>query len=84
MPKPDFMISTGQILCDPRAKWYQASQQYMPDVPIYNIDLPYPLFQKDQDHRDVWGYYHKYIVKELRGLVKLLRSRPARRWITTG
>ncbi len=29
--RPDFMISTGQILCDPRAKWYQASQQYMPD-----------------------------------------------------
>jgi len=27
------------------------------DVPIYNIDLPYPLFQKDQDHRDVWDYY---------------------------
>jgi len=36
------MISTGQILCDPRSKWYQASQQFMPDVPIYNIDLPYP------------------------------------------
>ena len=43
--RPDFMISSGQILCDPRSKWYQASQQFMPDVPIYNIDLPYPMFQ---------------------------------------
>jgi len=66
MPKPDFMVSTGQILCDPRAKWYQASQQYMPDVPIYNMDLPYPLFERDRDHREVWGYYQKYIAKELR------------------
>ena len=47
MAKPDFMISSGQILCDPRAKWYQASQQFMPDVPIYNMDLPYPLFEKE-------------------------------------
>ncbi len=35
--RPDFMISSGQILCDPRSKWYQASQQFMPDVP----DLQY-------------------------------------------
>ncbi|HEJ83230.1 MAG TPA: 2-hydroxyacyl-CoA dehydratase, partial [Desulfobacteraceae bacterium] len=35
--RPDFMISSGQILCDPRTKWYQACQQYMPDVPIYNL-----------------------------------------------
>lgn len=72
--RPDFMISSGQILCDPRTKWYQASQQFMPDVPIYNIDLPYPLFQRDRDHREVWGYYHKYIVKQLRGLVSFLED----------
>ena len=72
--RPDFMISSGQILCDPRSKWYQASQQFMPDVPIYNIDLPYPLFQRNQDHRDVWGYYHKYIVKQLRGLVAFIEE----------
>src|SRR4030042_1323800 len=74
MAKPDFMISSGQILCDPRAKWYQASQQYMPEVPIYNMDLPYPLFEKDTDHRDVWGYYHKYIVKQLRGLISFVEE----------
>lgn len=72
--RPDFMISSGQILCDPRSKWYQATQQYMPDVPIYNIDLPYPLFDKNRDHREVWGYYHKYIVEEFRGLVRFLEE----------
>ncbi|MEA2040185.1 MAG: 2-hydroxyacyl-CoA dehydratase family protein [Thermodesulfobacteriota bacterium] len=72
--RPDFMVSTGQILCDPRAKWYQASQQFMPDVPIYNIDMPYPLFDPNKDHRDVWGYYHKYIVKEMRGFIKFVEE----------
>jgi benzoyl-CoA reductase/2-hydroxyglutaryl-CoA dehydratase subunit BcrC/BadD/HgdB len=73
-PRPDFMLSSGQILCDPRSKWYQACQQFMPDVPIYNTDLPYPLYQKDRDHREVWGYYHKYIVRQMRGLVAFLEE----------
>ena len=51
----------------------------MPDVPIYNMDLPYPLFQRDQDHRDVWGYYHKYIVKELRGLVTFVEEQTGKK-----
>ncbi|MDD5205247.1 MAG: 2-hydroxyacyl-CoA dehydratase family protein, partial [Desulfobacterales bacterium] len=79
MAKPDFMISSGQILCDPRAKWYQASQQFMPDVPIYNMDLPYPLFEKNLDHREVRDYYHKYIVKELRGLVAFVEERTGKK-----
>jgi benzoyl-CoA reductase/2-hydroxyglutaryl-CoA dehydratase subunit BcrC/BadD/HgdB len=48
-------------------------------VPIYNIDLPYPLFEKDRDHREVWGYYHKYIVKELQGLVKFLEEQTGKK-----
>jgi benzoyl-CoA reductase/2-hydroxyglutaryl-CoA dehydratase subunit BcrC/BadD/HgdB len=72
--QPDMMISSGQILCDPRAKWYQASQQYMPNVPIYNMDMPYPLFDPKQDYRKVWGYYHKYIVKEMRGFITFLEE----------
>jgi len=72
--RPDFMISSGQILCDPRSKWYQAAQQYMPDVPIYNMDLPYPLYDRKRDHRKVWDYYHKYIVEELRGLIQFLEE----------
>lgn len=77
--KPDFMVSTGQILCDPRAKWYQASQQFTPDVPIYNIDLPYPLFDRNRDHREVWGYYHKYIVKELRGFIAFVEKQTGKK-----
>ena len=77
--RPDMMISTGQILCDPRAKWFQASQQYMPDVPIYNMDMPYPLFDPKQDHRKVWGDYHKYIVKEMRGLINFLEEQTGKK-----
>lgn len=77
--RPDFMISTGQILCDPRAKWYQAAQQYMPDVPIYNIDMPYPLFDPHRDHREELTYYHTYIVKELRGLIAFLEAQTGKK-----
>ncbi|MFZ7110842.1 MAG: 2-hydroxyacyl-CoA dehydratase subunit D [Desulfatiglandales bacterium] len=77
--RPDFMISSGQILCDPRAKWYQAAQQYMPDVPIYNIDLPYPLYDPKRDHREVLSYYHKYIVAELRGLVSFVEEQTGKK-----
>ena len=79
MARPDFMISTGQILCDPRAKWYQASQQYMPDVPIYNMDMPYPLYDRTTDHREALGYYHKYVVKELRGLIDFLEKQTGKK-----
>ncbi|EFK05675.1 2-hydroxyglutaryl-CoA dehydratase, D-component [delta proteobacterium NaphS2] len=77
--RPDFMISTGQILCDPRAKWYQAAQQYMPDVPIYNIDLPYPLYHPDRDHREELPYYHKYIVEELKGLIAFVEEQTGKK-----
>jgi len=70
--KPDEMLGSGQILCDPRNKWYQAAQHYMPDVPAYNLGLPWPPYENDYDYREVQGYYIKYIVEELRGLVAFL------------
>jgi len=72
--RPDMMLSSGQILCDPRNKWYQASQLYMPDVPIHNIDLPYPLYEDDIEFADVRDYYVKHIIEELRGLVAFLEK----------
>lgn len=72
--RPDVMLSTGQIICDPRSKWYQALQQYMPDVPIYNVGLPFPLYEDDIDHHEVESFYVKYIVDELKGLVKFLEK----------
>ncbi|MBW2170138.1 MAG: 2-hydroxyacyl-CoA dehydratase [Deltaproteobacteria bacterium] len=67
--RPDMMLSSGQILCDPRNKWYQAAQQFMPDVPIHNVDLPYPLYEDDIHFTDIQDYYIKHIIEELRGLV---------------
>lgn len=72
--KPDFMLSSGQILCDPRNKWFQAAQQYMPDVPIYNLGLPWPLFEDDITVSEIEGYYVKYISAELRGLIQFLEQ----------
>jgi len=72
--RPDVMLSSGQILCDPRNKWYQAVQQYMPDVPIYNVGLPCPLYEEDYSHHEVEGYYIKYIVEQLKGLVNFLEE----------
>ncbi len=77
--KPDFMLSSGQILCDPRNKWYQAVQQYIPDVPIYNVGLPWPLYEDDIEVAEVEGYYVKYIVEELKGLVKFLEKHTGRK-----
>ena len=51
----------------------------MPDVPIYNIDMPYPLFDPNKDHREELGYYHKYIVKELRGLISFLEEQTGKK-----
>jgi len=72
--KPTVMLGSGQILCDPRNKWFQAAQHYMPDVPVYDVGLPWPAYESDYDYRDVQGYYVKYIVAELKGLVKFLEK----------
>ena len=72
--RPDMMLGSGQMLCDPRNKWYQAAQHYMPDVPVCDVGLPWPAYESDYDYRDVQDYYVKYIVEELRGLVKFLEK----------
>jgi benzoyl-CoA reductase/2-hydroxyglutaryl-CoA dehydratase subunit BcrC/BadD/HgdB len=74
MQKPDFMLSSGQILCDPRDKWFQASRQFMPEVPVFNLDVPWPLFEDDIELAEVEGYYIKYITSELRGLIQFLEE----------
>ncbi len=77
--RPDVMLSSGQILCDPRNKWYQAAQQFMPDVPIYNVGLPWPLYEDDIELAEVTDYYIKYIIRELRGLVGFLEEQMGRK-----
>lgn len=77
--RPDMMLSSGQILCDPRNKWYQAVQQFMPDVPIYDVGLPYPLYEDDIEVADVQDYYIKHITEELRGLVTFLEKQTGKK-----
>jgi benzoyl-CoA reductase/2-hydroxyglutaryl-CoA dehydratase subunit BcrC/BadD/HgdB len=72
--KPDMMLASGQMICDPRNKWFQAAQHYMPDVPVFNMGLPWPPFEENQDHREVFSYYKKYIVEQLNGLVAFLEK----------
>ncbi len=77
--KPDMMLGSGQMICDPRNKWFQAAQHYMPDVPVYNMGLPWPPFEPNRDHREVFGYYRKYIVEQLGGLVEFLEKHTGRK-----
>jgi benzoyl-CoA reductase/2-hydroxyglutaryl-CoA dehydratase subunit BcrC/BadD/HgdB len=77
--KPDMMLGSGQMVCDPRNKWYQAAQQYMPDVPVYEVGLPWPPYEQDYDYREVQDYYIKYIVDQLRGLVRFLEEQTGKK-----
>jgi len=77
--RPDMMLGSGQMICDPRNKWYQAVQHYMPDVPVYEVGLPWPPYEKDYDYREVQDYYIKYIVEQLKGLVEFLEHQTGRK-----
>jgi len=79
MPKPDMMLATGAMICDPRAKWFQSAQQYMPDVPVHLTNILWPPYQQNVDHREVQAYYVKYMVNELRGLVAFLEQKTGRK-----
>ena len=70
--RPDMMIGSGQMICDPRNKWYQAAQHYMSDVPVYDLGLPWPSYEDDYDYRELQDYYVKFIIEQLRGLVEFL------------
>ena len=73
-PKPDMMLGSGQAICDPRIKWFQAAQQYMPDVPVYNVGLPTIPFEKDYTAKEVYPVYVKYIYAQLKGLVTFVEK----------
>ncbi|MFC1870844.1 2-hydroxyacyl-CoA dehydratase subunit D [Chloroflexota bacterium] len=77
--KPDMMLGSGQILCDPRYKWYQAARHYMPDVPLYVIGFLWPLYEAGRDFREVEDYYVKYVIAELRGLIAFLEKQTGKK-----
>jgi len=77
--RPDVMLGSGQMICDPRYKWYQAAQHYMPDVPVYVNNAFWPPYEDDIDDRDVQDYYVKYMTEELGGLVRFLERHTGRK-----
>jgi benzoyl-CoA reductase/2-hydroxyglutaryl-CoA dehydratase subunit BcrC/BadD/HgdB len=77
--KPDMMLGSGQMLCDPRSKWFQAAQYYMPDVPVYEVGVPWPPYEHDYDYHEVQDYYVKYIVEQLKGLIGFLEKQTGRK-----
>jgi benzoyl-CoA reductase/2-hydroxyglutaryl-CoA dehydratase subunit BcrC/BadD/HgdB len=78
-PRPDVMLGSGQIICDPRYKWFQAAQHYMPDVPVYNVGLPLPRYERGFDHHQVENYYVQYAVEQLKGLIEFLERHTHRK-----
>ena len=77
--RPDMMLGSGQMICDPRNKWYQAAQHYMPDVPVYDVGMPWIPYEEDYDYREVQDYYVRYIIDQLRGLVEFLEKQTGRK-----
>lgn len=72
--KPDVMLGSGQMICEPRYKWYQASQHFMQDVPVYVVDQPWPAYDENIPISEYEDYYVQYMVEELRGLVRFLEK----------
>ncbi|MBP1735667.1 MAG: 2-hydroxyglutaryl-CoA dehydratase [Deltaproteobacteria bacterium] len=70
MARPDMMIGSAQLLCDPRFKWPQATQHYLQDVPVFVGSMYYPPFDPNMDHHAQEKFYVKYATEELRECVK--------------
>lgn len=77
--KPDFILGSGQMVCDPRYKWPQAVQHYMQNVPIYIGGLYWPPYDENMDHREVEKYYVKYMAKELHGAIRFIEKHTNRK-----
>jgi benzoyl-CoA reductase/2-hydroxyglutaryl-CoA dehydratase subunit BcrC/BadD/HgdB len=70
MGRPDMIIGSAQLLCDPRFKWPQATQHYLPDVPVFVGAMYYPPFDPNTDHHEQEKFYVKYATEELRNCVR--------------
>jgi benzoyl-CoA reductase/2-hydroxyglutaryl-CoA dehydratase subunit BcrC/BadD/HgdB len=70
MGRPDMIIGSAQQLCDPRFKWPQATQHYMPDVPVFVGGMYYPPFDPTVDHHEQEKFYVKYATEELHECVR--------------
>lgn len=77
--KPDFILGSAQMLCDPRYKWPQAAQHYMQNVPVYIAGFYWPPYDRNVDQREVEKYYVKYVTEELRGAVRFVEKHTNRK-----
>ena len=77
--KPDIILGSGQMLCDPRYKWPQAAQHYMEQVPVYVGGFYWPPYDEHMDQREVEKYYVRYAVKEFRGAIEFIEKHTQRK-----
>ncbi len=70
MGRPDMILGSAQLLCDPRFKWPQATQHYLRDVPVFVGAMYYPPFDPKMNHHEQEKFYVKYCTEELRECVK--------------
>ena len=76
---PTVMLGTGMMICDPRYKWYQATQRYI-DAPMHILGfLNPPAHYTHIDFKELKGYYLKYITEELKELVQFLEQKTNRK-----
>lgn len=77
--EPDVMLGTGMMICDPRYKWYQASQRYT-KAPLHILGQLVPaLHYTHVDCREIRSYYIKYLVEELKELIGFLERNTGRK-----
>lgn len=79
MGRPDMIIGSAQQLCDPRIKWPQATQHYLPDVPVWVGSMYYPPWDPKVDSKAQEKLYVKYATGELRELVKFCEKHTGRK-----
>jgi benzoyl-CoA reductase/2-hydroxyglutaryl-CoA dehydratase subunit BcrC/BadD/HgdB len=79
MGRPDMIIGSAQQLCDPRIKWPQATQHYLPDVPVWVGSMYYPPWDPNVDNKEQEMLYVKYASEELRELVRFCERHTGRK-----
>ena len=77
--RPDVILGSAQMLCDPRFKWPQATQHYLQDVPVFVGGVYWPPWDPNIDQRDVEKFYVKYAVDELREAIRFLEKHTGRK-----
>lgn len=79
MEHPSVMLGTGMMICDPRYKWYQASQRYTASPTHVMGLLNPPAYYSHVDYKEMRDYYIKYLVDELKVLVEFLEKHTGKR-----